>query len=78
VNGHGFKLNIADPLNWILYHIKLGSIEQDKYNIDFESLQERLKRVYSKISDNWIESIEECDNCHLITDIFGYYYKIPR
>lgn len=78
VSRDGYQITIKDPLNWVLYHIKHGIIEDENYRIDVQALQERAKKVYTRINQNWIQSITEYDQYILVKDVFGYLYKMPR
>ena len=74
----GCKLIVDNPLNWVLYHIAHGKIEEDYYVIDFAALQQRVNDVYLKVDSNWIDSVKEYSKYYLLIDIFGYFYKILK
>lgn len=74
----GYQLAVDNPLSWILYHLIHGQIEGDRYVIDFPMLQQRAHNAHLKIANNWIDSIKEHSEYDVLTDIFGYVYKVTK
>lgn len=78
VTESGCELIIDNPLNWILYHIDHGEIEENQYVFDFAALQQRAHNVDLKVAGNWIDRMKEYSDYYLLTDIFGYIYKVTK
>lgn len=74
----GYQLSVANSMNWIMYHIAHGQIEKDGYRFDFESLKQRVNNVHLKINTCWLKDIKEHSDHHLLIDVFGYSYKVPK
>ncbi len=75
---NGQQLYVNSPKEWIQFHLKHGTMEEQHYVIDEESVQERVQRLFAKINGNWIQSQTEYEDHDLLTDIFGYSYRVSK